>query len=140
MTDTESIEYRGEAGPGKTVPGFEGAAATLRHRRARAGELRDAYPSGTQDIEVQYGGRPTPAALAEYTRALLHTNPRCRRVVLAVPERDLDAISWAEDAGYRYVLDVETMAGGCSVLVTEPQWVVDQPAILDDIPLEKTKE
>jgi hypothetical protein len=58
-------------------------------------------------------------------------------VVLPVPELDLDAIGWAEDAGFRYVIDVETISGGYSLLVTEPQWVLDQPAILEDIPLKE---
>lgn len=117
------------------VPGIAGARASLGYRRARAGELRDAYPSGTHDIELGYLGRPEPSAVADYTQVLLRFDPRCRRVVLPVPELDLEAIGWAEEAGYRYVIDVETVSGGYSLLVTEPQWVIDQPAILEDIPL-----
>ncbi|WP_243751827.1 hypothetical protein [Leucobacter weissii] len=119
------------------LPGIGGARASVGHRRARAGDLRDAYPSGTHDIELGYIGRPEPAAVADYTAALLRSDPRCRRVVLPVPELDLEAIGWAEEAGYRYVIDVETQEGGVSLLVTEPQWVLDQPAILEDIPLKE---
>lgn len=115
--------------------GVDGASSALAHRRARAGELRDAYPSGTHDLELGYIGRPHPQAVASYTDALLRAEPRCRRVVVAVPEHDLEAIGWAEDAGYRYVIDVETYSGEHSLLVTEPDWVLDQPAILEDIPL-----
>lgn len=113
------------------------AQAFLGHRRARAGELRDAYPAGTHDIELGVVGRPDPAAAAAYTAALLQANPRCRRIVLPVAELDLEEIGWAEEAGFRYVIDVETISGGYSLLVTEPQWVVDQPAILEDIPLKE---
>jgi len=119
------------------VAGVGGAASTLGHRRARSGELRDAYPSGDRDIELSFAGQPQPEAMARYTAALLEADPRCRRVVLAVPELDLDAIGWAQDAGFRYVIDVETLSGGFSLLVTEPQWAIDQPAILEDIPLKE---
>lgn len=119
------------------VAGVGGVASALANRRARTGELRDAYPSGTHDIELRYLGQPDPKVMAGYTGGLLENDPRCRRVVLAVPELDLDAIAWAEDAGFRYVIDVETHAGAVSLLVTEPQWVLDQPAILEDIPLKE---
>lgn len=119
------------------IVGVGGVASALGNRRARTGELRDAYPSGTHDIELRYVGKPEPSAMASYTAKLLAADPRCRRVVLAVSELDLDAIAWAEDAGFRYVIDVETYAGEVSLLVTEPQWVLDQPAILEDIPLKE---
>lgn len=117
------------------VPGVLGARSALGYRLARSGELRDAYPSGTHDVELGYLGQPDPVIVAEYTQTILHSDPRCRRVVLPVPEQDLAAIGWAEEAGYRYVIDVETTTGGYSLLVTEPQWVIDQPSILEDIPL-----
>ncbi|MBK0422026.1 hypothetical protein JD292_08060 [Leucobacter sp. CSA2] len=121
----------------QAVRGIDGARSELGYRRSRGGHLRDAYPSGTHDLELGFSGAPDPRAVADYTAALLRADERCRRVVLAVPELDLDAISWAEDAGYRYVIDVETVTGGHSLLVTEPQWVIDQPAILEDIPLKE---
>ena len=117
--------------------GTDGRPAGLAHRRARAGALRDAYPSGSHDEELAYVGSPKPAEVAAYTQQVLKKDPWCRRVVLPVPELDLDAIAWAEEAGFRYVIDVETYDGGFSLLVTEPQWVIDQPVILDDIPLKE---
>lgn len=104
-------------------------------RRARAGDLVDAYPSGTHDRELLVEGSPSAAELARVTGEILAGDARCRRVVLAVPEQDLGAIAWAEDAGYRYVVDVETRSGEWSLLVTEPDWVLEQPVILEDIPL-----
>jgi hypothetical protein len=109
------------------------ARAGVRH--ARSGHLVDAYPAGTHDRELLVEGDPTPAATAELTRQVLAADPRCRRVVLPVPELDHDAIAWAEEAGFRYVVDVDTRSGGYSLLVTEPEWVLAQPHVLDDIPL-----
>lgn len=106
-------------------------------RRARASDLADAYPAGTHDRELIVEGDPTASALAAVTARVLESDPRCRRVVLPVLERDLDAIAWAEDAGFRYVVDVETRAGVFSLLVTEPAWVLAQPHILEDIPLKE---
>ncbi|HIW91519.1 MAG TPA: hypothetical protein H9870_07660 [Candidatus Corynebacterium avicola] len=124
----------------ESLTGSDGKPALLGHRKARAGSLRDAYPSGTHDEELGFAGRPDPTDVARYTHDLLEQNPRCRRVVLPVPEQDLDAIAWAEESGYRYVIDVETIDGDFSLLVTEPQWVLDQPVILDEIPLKDTTD
>lgn len=106
-------------------------------RRTRASELADAYPAGTHDRELIVEGDPTASAVAAFTQRVLADDPRCRRVVLPVPERDLAAIAWAEQAGFRYVVDVETRAGAFSLLVTEPDWVLAQPHILEDIPLKE---
>jgi hypothetical protein len=106
-------------------------------RRSRAGELVDAYPAGTHDRELVVHGSPSADEVARITAQVLTEDTRCRRVVLAVREQDLDAIGWAESAGFRYVIDVETRSGGSSLLVTEPTWVLLQPQILEDIPLKE---
>ncbi|MEO6116677.1 MAG: hypothetical protein ABIP33_09855 [Pseudolysinimonas sp.] len=97
----------------------------------------DAYPAGTDDRELIIEGDPTSVAVAELTHRVLSEHPHCRRVVLPVPERDLDAIRWAEAAGFRYVVDVQTRSGEYSLLVAEPEWVLAQPHILEDIPLKE---
>lgn len=114
-----------------------GARARIGVQHARASHLADAYPAGTHDRELIIEGDPTASAVAAVTERLLAADPRCRRVVLPVPEQNLDAIAWAEAAGFRYVVDVETRAGAFSLLVTEPGWVLTQPHILEDIPLEE---
>jgi hypothetical protein len=106
-------------------------------RRSRAGELVDAYPAGTHDRELVVHGSPSADEVARVAAHVLDEDARCRRVVLAVPEQDPDAIGWAERAGFRYVIDVETRSGGSSLLVTEPTWVLAQPQILEDIPLKE---
>lgn len=106
-------------------------------RHSRAGDLVDAYPAGTHDRELLVEGDPTAAAVAALAAQVFAGDPRCRRVVLPVAERDLAAIAWAEAAGFRYVVDVDTRAGAFSLLVTEPDWVLAQPHILEDIPLKE---
>lgn len=118
------------------VVGAEGAAR-IGVRHARAGELVDAYPAGTHDRELVIEGAPLPGEVARVSEKVLAHDLRCRRIVLPVPERDLDAIAWAEEAGYRYVVDVETRSGAYSLLVVEPEWVLAQPHVLDDIPLKE---
>jgi hypothetical protein len=119
------------------VESVSGGGARIGVRRARTSELAVAYPAGTHDRELVVEGDPTATAVAAFTERLLADDPRCRRVVLPVPERHLDAIAWAEEAGYRYVVDVETRVGAFSLLVTEPDWVLAQPHILEDIPLKE---
>lgn len=119
------------------VPGTDGEPARIQVRRAREGELALAYPAGTHDRELVVEGSPSPAAVAGLAAAILAADERCRRVVLPVPEQDLPAIAWAEEAGFRYVVDVETRAGSFSLLVVEPGWVLEQPHVLADIPLKE---
>lgn len=111
--------------------------AKVGYRRVRAGDLADSYPAGTHDIELLIIGHPVVDSLAETTQSILASQPRCRRVVLPVAEQDLASIAWAESAGFRYVVDVETREGAFSLLVTEPDWVIEQPQVLEDIPLDR---
>jgi hypothetical protein len=126
--------WRGET---DQVPAAGGGTARLGIRPARTGDLVDAYPAGADDEELAIGGEPELQAVRDYVADVLEHHPRCRRVVLAVPERDLEAIGWAEDAGFRFVVDVETRAGAHSLLVVEPDWVLAQPHALEDIPIKE---
>ena len=137
-----STTYQGPALPlgfedVRETASADGRPSRIGVRRARAGEFVDAYPAGSHDLELAVEGRPLPEELARVAREVLAEHPRCRRVVLPVPENDLDAIAWAEDGGFRYVVDVETISGEWSLLVTEPAWVLAQPHVLDDIPLKE---
>ena len=118
-----------------TEGGHEAVVAT---RFALAGPLAAAYPAGAHDREVRLHPGVSARALRATTERMLLDDPRCRRVVLPVPEEDLTAIAFAEGAGYRYVVDVETTVAAQSLLVTEPDWVLAQPAALDRIPLDAT--
>jgi hypothetical protein len=117
----------------ETVTDLGDARGAVRY--ARDGDLVDAYPAGAHDRELAIDGSPSADAVRDFTASVLADDPRCRRVVFSVPEQDLPSVAFAEEAGFRYVVDVETRAGAFSLLVTEPEWVVDQAADLDDIPL-----
>lgn len=113
------------------------SSSAIRVRPVRSGALVDAYPAGTFDVEVTVDGAASSAELAAVAGDALQAEPRCRRAVIGVPERDVAAIAWAEAAGFRYVVDVETRGGSFSLLVLEPEWVLRQPHVLEDIPLEE---
>lgn len=115
----------------------DSGTASLGIRRVRTGELVDAYPAGTHDLQLFVQRRPAPDILADYADRILTAHPRCRRIVFAAATGDLDTISWAEEAGFRFVVDVQTRAGEYALLVIEPEWVSSQPQVLEDIPLEE---
>ncbi len=117
-----------------------GTPHEVRARFAVRGPLGTAYPAGIADLELDLRGLGDPDALRGLGEQILRENPACRRVVLPVPAGDLDAIGFAEDAGFRYVVDVD-VAGErgeiteLSLLVLEPGWVADAPTAVDDLPL-----
>lgn len=117
-----------------------GTPHEVRARFAVRGPLGNAYPAGIADLELDLRGLGDPDALRGVGEQILRENPACRRVVLPVPAGVLDAIGFAEDAGFRYVVDVD-VAGErgeiteLSLLVLEPGWVADAPTAVDDLPL-----
>lgn len=135
MSDVAGRPVPADATGVTELRGAAGEPARVGFRRARSGEFVDAYPAGEHDLECFVEGRPVPTDLADAVQAALDADPRCRRVVLPVGEQDIPAIAWAEEAGFRYVVDVEVRSGGYSLLVVEPDWVLAQPQILSDIPL-----
>ncbi len=138
MTIAEKLTIpAGWQGETHEVPAVVGGTARLGIRAARVGDLVDAYPAGANDREIAVEGEPQLQAVRDYVAGVLERDPRCRRVVLAVPEGDLEAIGWAEDAGFRFVVNVETRRGAHSLLVVEPEWVLAQPHALEDIPIKE---
>lgn len=95
--------------------------------RCSAGPLRDTYPVSAHDVEVRVTGAPTAAVLTDVlvtvAGAVMAADPRCRRVVYAARAGDHDAVSAAEAAGFRYVLDVDVPSAELSLLVAEPAWI-----------------
>ncbi|NKS35005.1 hypothetical protein GS488_04800 [Rhodococcus hoagii] len=117
-----------------------GTPHEVRARFAVRGPLGNAYPAGIADLELDLRGLGDPDALRGVGEQILRENPACRRVVLPVPAGDLDAIGFAEDAGFRYVVDVDVAEERgeiteLSLLVLEPGWVADAPTAVDDLPL-----
>ncbi|MEU0312099.1 hypothetical protein [Nocardioides sp. NPDC006273] len=125
-----------------TLRGASGAAVDVELVRCAAGRLREAYPVSEHDVEVRVGaasaGGVEPAALTallgDLVQAVLASDPECRRVVLAIPEGDLEVLAAAEDAGFRYVVDVDLPDEAVSLAVAEPAWVTAIDMDLDHVP------
>ncbi|WJZ03611.1 hypothetical protein [Corynebacterium freiburgense] len=86
--------------------------------------LRHTYPFGKNDIELEFG---SSRQLLQKTAEIYGAHPGCRRIIVAVDEGDIAAISECEDAGFRYVLDVQLREGKeVSLMVHEPLWVTEK--------------
>lgn len=114
-------------------------------RPALDGPLAQAYPAGIHDVEVRVERLDDAEGVHRACLSLFADHPQCRRITFAARVNDLDVIAFAEEAGFRYVLDVDVRepAGSApeetttelSLLVLEPQWILDQPIAVDDLPL-----
>lgn len=107
----------------------------LEARKVVGNHLDGSYPVGIEDREVRIESGSSPAAVGAAVHTILTDAARCRRVVLAVPEGQLEAIRAAEEAGFRFVVDVDTPLESLSLLVAEPEWVLSQPTSIEEIPL-----
>ncbi|RVX38879.1 hypothetical protein EDD27_1207 [Nonomuraea polychroma] len=107
--------------------------ADVRLERCATGRLRDAYPVAAHDLELRVN-EATTGLLRALVEAVSVADPRCRRVVYAVPEGDLAGIAAAEAAGFRYVVDVDLADAQLSLLVAEPAWVTRTDMDLDNVP------
>ncbi|TFD52280.1 hypothetical protein E3T55_06665 [Cryobacterium frigoriphilum] len=107
----------------------------LEARKVVGNHLEGSYPVGIEDREVRVDAGSSPAAVGAAVHALLTDAARCRRVVLAVPEGQLEALAAAEEAGFRFVVDIDTHQESLSLLVAEPEWVLAQPSAIEEIPL-----
>lgn len=115
----------------------DSAELTVIVERCGAGRLTDSYPVSTHDIEVQVSAaRPGTLTLVlqQVAAAVQQDDPQCRRVVFAAPVRDLSVIAAAEQAGFRYVVDIDIADGSVSLLVVEPAWVTRVDMDLDRVP------
>ena len=109
--------------------------ATL--ERCAHGRLRDAYPAAEHDIEIRLDDAPTDeltALLGALSAAAQPADPQCRRVVFGAPRGDLATLAAAENAGFRYVVDVDLVGASLSLAVAEPSWVTSVDMDLDRVP------
>ncbi|MEQ4722574.1 hypothetical protein [Nonomuraea sp. B19D2] len=110
----------------------------VRLARCATGRLREAYPAGAHDVEIMVSPACTGQAMTRLLRdiadAVITADPRCRRLVCAVPEGDLGRVAAAESAGFRYVVDVDLPGEQLSLLVHEPDWVTRTDMDLDHVP------
>lgn len=118
--------------------GGNGVTVDVRLERCATGRLRDTYPVGAHDMEVRIGaGCPQDvrsALLRALTDAVQAADPRCRRVVHAVPVGERDWTAAAENAGFRYAVDVDLGQEELGLLVAEPAWVTGTDLDLDRVP------
>lgn len=116
----------------------EGQAVRVRAERCAAGRLRETYPVGAHDVEVQIlddcPQHLLPKVLRTLSGFLLTADPSCRRVVYAAPGADRDRIAAAEAAGFRRVVDVDLGSDELSLLVAEPEWVTGGDVHHDQVP------
>lgn len=106
--------------------------------RAVTGAFREAFPSGANDVRLGISPTPDPEGLGELLSAFAGQfaalDSKSRRLVYAAPEGDLAAIGAAENAGFRFVVDVEVADGAYSLMVVEPDWVTAVDMDLDRVP------
>lgn len=103
-------------------------------RHTLTSRLHDAYPAGARDLELSADTRRSEV-LQLVSDHLFAEDPDCRRIVLGVPEDTVEFIASAEQAGFRYVIDVDLPEGeSLSLLVAEPEWVLSQPTAVDALP------
>ncbi|MFI1353058.1 hypothetical protein ACH4TV_05665 [Streptomyces sp. NPDC020898] len=118
--------------------GGNGVTVDVRLERCVSGRLRDTYPVGAHDVEVRIGaGCPQdvrPALLRAVREAVQAADPRCRRVVHAVPVGEGEWTAAAESAGFRYAVDVDLGLEQLGLLVAEPDWVTGPDLDLDRVP------
>src|SRR5258708_3848904 len=101
----------------------DGVPAIVEIERCAAGRLREAYPVGEHDVEIWVAtdSQASGDLLRLMVQAVQAADPRCRRVVLAVPADDDSALSTAREAGFRHAVEVDLPgAPGLNLLVAEP--------------------
>jgi hypothetical protein len=107
----------------------KGPILEVHARRCIDGPLRDTYPVGAYDVELyvakDVASEYLIAPLAEIADAILGADPHCRRVVFAAPAGDQVTVAAAQEAGFRYVLDVDVRDRELSLLVVEPHWATN---------------
>ncbi|WP_300679706.1 hypothetical protein [Nocardioides sp.] len=103
------------------------------------GRLGSTYPASKHDVELRLDLAAVPAGglagvLRTESDAVLAADPTIRKVVFAAPAGDLEVIGAAEQAGFRYVVDVDLPGLELSLLVREPGWVTQVDMDLDRVP------
>lgn len=92
------------------------------------------YPSGTHDRYLDPSEDAVAGAIQLVSERVMNDDPRCRRLVLATDEGNVEQIARGEAAGYRYVVDVDLKDRSVSLLAAEPSWVLEESRNIDDVP------
>ncbi|RQO46078.1 hypothetical protein DBV08_18195 [Rhodococcus sp. KBW08] len=114
--------------------------------RCIRGRLRESYPVGARDVEVRIGVtgdlNVLTATLNAAVAAVSHTDPLCKKIVFCIDKdenrhgahRFDEVLEAAQRAGFRFVVDVDSLDAELSVLVHEPAWVTKVDIDLDRVP------
>lgn len=97
-------------------------------------ELDAAYPASVRDRLLAPSDDAPAEALQLVSERVMAEDPSCRRLVVATPEDDVEQIARAERGGYRYVVDVDLPDRAVSLMVAEPEWVLEESRRIDDVP------
>lgn len=96
-------------------------------------ELRHTYPFGASDVTVDFSNA---LVMRDAFEKVFSQDENCRRIVVAVEQGNTEEISICEDAGMRFVLDVQLRTGEeVSLMVVEPAWVQNQSTEIEDLDL-----
>ncbi|WP_120005615.1 hypothetical protein [Nesterenkonia muleiensis] len=110
------------------------AAGRIRVSRVVSTAYEVTYPVGTQDRLLEVSDDAAAEAIQLVSEHLFAHATHCRRLVIACPEEDVEQIAQAEQAGYRYVVDVDLPDRSVSLMTAEPQWVLEQSRNIDIVP------
>lgn len=94
--------------------------------------LQHTYPFSAHDVTIPFADADT---LRTQIADVFKVDPECRRVVVAVTQDDAE-VATCEEAGMRYVLEVQLRDGSdVSLMVAEPRWVLNQSTDIKDLNL-----
>ncbi|MFD6821998.1 hypothetical protein ACFWC5_16750 [Streptomyces sp. NPDC060085] len=115
-----------------------GTEALVYVERCAAGRLQNSYPAGAHDVGVRIETGIKGSELASLLEALVYAictaEAQCRRIVYIVDAGNIERITQAESAGFRYVLDVDVQNLELSLMVAEPEWATATDMDLDRVP------
>ncbi|WP_396277198.1 hypothetical protein [Glutamicibacter creatinolyticus] len=124
-------------------PGYALAFEVLESGQARGridtvlssrSEIKDAYPVSEHDQMLHVSPDAVAGSIQLVSEELMRRDPRCRRLVIAPDEGEIDEIARAEAAGYRYVVDVDLWDRAVSLMAAEPDWVLEESRRIDEVP------
>lgn len=110
------------------------AAGRIRVSRVASTAYEATYPVGAQDRLLEASEDAAAESIQLVSEHLFAHAIGCRRLVIACPEEDVEQIARAEQAGYRYVVDVDLADRSVSLMTAEPQWVLEQSRKIDIVP------
>ncbi|WP_200301220.1 GNAT family N-acetyltransferase [Streptomyces adelaidensis] len=146
----EPLGARRSAANGYTASPGDGAGPEeflVRVQHVRHHPLRACYPYGAHDLVVRldergdragrgplHGSESASALLRALVPALFAADARCRRVVAAPDEHDLEAQRVLAAGGLRRITEADLPDGSVVLFAVEPPDIAELSTALDDMP------